>query len=601
MAKTFNRDTKGDDYASGQTQEDPAISREVEDLLKGENVNDFQAWQKLKQKYGNKIDYINEVMDAYKSVLQKIQKKAKKFKQKIFDRYAGLNLPFHELMKKAKKYQKKWNLTDAEFNMFIILALTDKSSQYAMTMPNTKLSKVLGFDTFVASTSQLNINPNEASVVEEIINKYGETKPLHAQIVMQSLTYRDASPEALTGSFNRDKHNPYSYIHPVVAALFIPKVPILDEQMLIANIGYIIKCKSMGWPISTKPDFDLYWSMITDPNNSACDPVSAIQDIKNRFNLQCELWDAVLNLRQGRYYVEMDRFLKFMRALENCRNIIHDAPDLTYVKDEGTILRRLLSAFSIHPTIISVNRLFGMMSGAQFGFPSPLSSPFDTNGLNNITTIPMITLRLPLYMGLGQQKAVSLEEALSQPQWFVENKTIVPKIIQIIHSRDVLFFYVGRRYQNINITRLNTPYCFQNLPMTVSGWEAMNDHPVNAPAVMTIMNDTFELKSVVAVEKTQVNQKSLIIGSTAMFAIRRNVEAGNFQESYFVYDPQGAGQQIWDDAKNQYGRNQPITTIAGETPFNGQDDKSFNAIARCRGTIFMYQKVSSLVPCLELM
>lgn len=589
--KTFNRDTKGDDYRGPQKD---SASKEIADLLKI-GASDYDAYKKLKPKYSGNPEQLEKILDQYKEKLHRLTKKARKFKEVLQSRYGPFNLPFPDLVKKAKKYAKKLKLADEEFDMFITLIQSEKLGSYA-TLPHNKLSKVLGYDAIMASESRLDVKPDEASIVEEIVNKYGETKPLHAQVVLQSLTYKDCAPEALTGVFDKNKQNPYAYIHPVIAALFFPKIDYLDEQMLIANIGYIVKCKKIGTPIMTKPDFDLYYAMITDPNDSACDATSAIKDLRNRFALQCELWDSVLNLRQGKYYYnDMGQLLRFMKSLENCRNIIHDAPDLTYVKDEGTILRRLLSAFSIHPTIVSVNRLWGLVSGPQVSFGG--QTPFDPVGYSNITSVPMITLRLPLNISGVAPKPVALDESLTQPQWFVENKVIVPKALQIVHSKNVLFFYVGRRYQNINVTRLNTPYCFTNLPMTVTGWESLNETPVNAPKQMMIMNDTFILRSVVAVEKTQVQRRNLIIGSTALVVKPRNIEAGDFQETYFVYDPQGAGEMFKDG--DSYTRNGPITVIPGETPFSASGDaESFTSRASTRGTIFMYQKVGSATPCM---
>ena len=586
--KTFNRDTRGDDHKS--YQKDGNISREVDELVKAQ-ATDYQAWQKLKAKYGNNPELMEKILEAYKEKLQRIYKKAKKFKQVLYDRYAGLNLPYGEILKKAKKYQRKYKFTDEEFDMFIILSMTDKSLKYSSSIPSTKMAKTLGYDAFLAASSKLNVKAEEQSIVEEIINRYGETKPLHAQILLQSLTYQDCAPEALSGEFDAKKHNPYSYVHPVVAALFIPRIKCLDEQMLMANIGYIVNCKAHEQPIMTAPDFKLYWDMIYDPNDVACTIVTnAVMDLKNRFILQTQLWDAVMNLRQGRYYLEKDGLVKFMQALENCRNVIHDAPDLTYVKDEGTILRRLLSAFSMYPTYVSINRLWGLLIGTQYGYPS---SPLEATGFSNITRVPMITLRLPLMNITNNSRAVSLEEALTQPQWFVENKVIVPKSLQIIHSNDVLFFYVGRRYQTINIARMAVPYNFTHLPMTVTGWESLNPHPVNAPKQMTIMNDTYELRSVVLVEKTNVRGgRDMIVGSSALIISQRNPSTNVYDETCFMYDPQGAG-LMYNDNAGGYTREKPIKLVPSMLPFYPQSGiESFDQKASTRGTIFMYQKVT---------
>ncbi len=591
MPGPFNRDTKEDERGS---QKDSSIEREIESLLKSK-ATDYQAWQKLKAKYGNNPELMQKILEAYKDKLQKIYKKARKFKDLMFDKYVRLGLSYGEMVKKAMKYKRKYRFSDEEFDMFTLLALTDKGSKYATEISTTRMAKTLGYDAFLAASSKLDVPANELSVVEEIVAKYGETKALHAQVLLQSLTYQDCAPEALMGDFDEKKMNPYAYIHPIVAALFLPRVRLLDEQMLMSNIGYIVHCKTKEQPVNTLPDFNLYWAMVTDPNDMACTSVDPITDLKNRFNLQTQLWQAVLNLRQGKYYYEKtDGLVQFMSAIERCKNIIHDAPDLTYVKDEGTILRRLLSAFSLYPTFVSINRLWGLLGGTQFGFPQ---SPYEASGIGNITRVPMITLRLPLNVS-GGATAVSLEEALSQPQWFVENKVIVPKSMQIIHSSDVLFFYVGRRYQTINLARIATPYNLTNLPMTVSGWESLNEHPVNAPRTMTIMNEIYELRSVVLVEKSLSHDgKPLIVGSSAMVVSPVNPVAGVFEETCFLYDPQMSGFPYKDPVTGTFKREKPIKLVPSETPFASVDGvSSFSSRARCRGTVFLYVKLSA-APC----
>lgn len=585
-----NRDTR-DNYG------DSSVAREVDELIKNQ-YTDHQAWTKLTEKYKNNVELRDNILEAYKNKLNHIYKKAKKFKQVIFDRYAGMNLPYGELLRKAKKYQKKYKFTNEEFEMFIILSMTDKASKYIETIPNSKIARTLGYDAMVTS-SKLNVKAEDQATVEEIVNRYGETKPLHAQIILQSMTYSDCAPEALLGKFDDKKHNPYSYIHPVIAALFIPKVQFLDQHMLMANIGYIVKCKAAGEPIQTLPDWKLYWNMVSDPTDAACalPNSTGIVDIRNRQILQAQLWEAVLMLRQGKYYYgegANSGLGKFMTALENCRNAVHDAPDLTYVKDEGTVLRRLLSAFSVYPTYVSINRLNGLILSGQPGFPGSATEAY---GMSNITRVPMITLRLPLDIN-NSARAIKLEEALTQPQWFVENKVIVPKHLQIIHSNDVLFFYVGRRYQTINIARMTVPYNFTNLPMTVTGWEALNTHPIHAARSIQIMNDTFHLKSVVAVEKTTVTDgnktQDLIIGSSALIVV--NDQAGT--ETVLMYDPAGVGAYLNTPpagGQQTYARDQPIKYIPSQPAFNNATGiESFDERNSSRGTIFMYVKDMNL-------
>jgi len=597
MGDKFNRDT------NEVRSKDSQIAREVQQLLREaakENVNDQEVWAKLKGKYGNNPELLSGVFEAYKERLKYIYKKALKFKRLIFDRYAGLQLSAADLIKKAKKYQHKYKLTEDEFQMFIALSLTDKSILAGIhNLPHTKMASTLGYDVAMATSSKLNVNETELKTVEEIIQLHAETKLLHSQIVIQSLTYTSCAPEAIAGKYSKDKHNAFNYIHPVIAALFIPKIKMLDECMLIANIGYIVKCKFEGKQLMTKPDFDLYWSMINDPNDHVCTmpalpgakESSAILDLKRRFELQTRIWDCVMSLRQGQYYHDKVSTASFLTVLDNCRNNVFDSPDLTYVRDEGAILRRLLSAFSIRPTIVSIHRLYGVLAGPG-GIPN---SPLDASGLNQITTVPMVTLRLPLSIA-GDNRAVVLEESLTQPQWFVENKMIVPKALQLVHSRDVLFFYVNRRFQTINLSRLRAPYNFSNLPMTIAGFEALNSHPVNFNNTMSLMGDLYELRSVVCVDALK-SKKNLIIGCSTCIIVPQGT---GIDETILLYDPQGAAQQsVTDPSKDpsdpegKYKNNEPISVIPNHLHATTGYTDSFKARACTSGTIFMYEKTSA--------
>jgi hypothetical protein len=245
-------------------------------------------------------------------------------------------------------------------------------------------------------------------------------------------------------------------------------------------------------------------------------------------------------------------------------------------------MRRLLSAFSIRPTIISINRIWGLFNGVQFGYTNPL----DIHSISKITRIPMITLRLPLNINNGNT-AVHLDEALSQTQLFVENKTIVPKAMQLIHSDEVIVFYIPRRFQTVNMIR-NIPCHFSSLPMTVAGWEQLNDHPVNFDFAMTLFNEVYNLRSVVLVESSAVN-KNLIIGSSAAILVQNDISTGYYDSTCLLYDPQGANEIFkYGDG---YGSNGPITVIPTTSAFNAPAGiESFAERARKRGTVFIYQK-----------
>ncbi|MBA42461.1 MAG: hypothetical protein CMF62_00440 [Magnetococcales bacterium] len=557
------------------------IQQKVNEIFKS-GKDDYAALAHLRGQFGDE-DVVDAVFEAYKDRQEMLVNKARKFKELIMSRYSSHNLSFPDLLKKARKYKKKYELSDSEFQYFLNLALTDKLYKNLQFMlPNTTMSRTLGYGATLATSDRLRVPANEMDVLQDILKMHGETRTLHSNLVLQTLEYKDCAPEALVGQFRPQRDDPYSYVHPIVAALFLPKVQVLEEHMLLSNMAELIKRKHEGKQLLTKPNFDLYWSLITDPNDTVCDLESPMRDLKTRVQLQTRLYDSVLNLRQGKYY--QDKLNEFLVALDSCKNNIYDAPDLTYVKDEGTMLRRLLGAFSLRPTTVSTVPFFGYVTS------NPHISP---RSVNQVTHVPMITMRLP-HGGSKSGLSVHLKEAISQAQWYVENRMLVPKTQNIIMSREVLFFYVGRRYQTINVGRASHPYNFTKLPMTVSGHEALNDMTVNYDEVIQLGDESFQLRSVVFVERSKA-MKNLITGCTAGIIQPLDIPNGRYEEGCFLYDPQGAAIMENMGSGSEYKRNPPITQIPKTDPWeNVGHVESFSTAASTRGTIFMYQRIKNL-------
>src|SRR3990172_3904527 len=141
MNKSIDR-TTGDDSKSHKDS-DTIIKKEIAVLLK-KNMNDHRVIASLREKYSDR-DLVHAIFEAYKDRLSYINKKAKKFKTLMLSHYEGRNLTQSDLIKKAKKYQGKLGLSDAEFNMFIQYVISEKGLEdEAFSLPATKMAKTLG-------------------------------------------------------------------------------------------------------------------------------------------------------------------------------------------------------------------------------------------------------------------------------------------------------------------------------------------------------------------------------------------------------------------------------------------------------------------------
>jgi hypothetical protein len=535
-----------------------------------EGIDDFQIIDRLRKKYPKDEQFVQKIFDTYKDRKSYIQRKAEKFKTLILNKYSDLST--HEQLEKAKKFRKKYNFTDDEFDAFIRIVRTQKYSDnnIGQSIVSTPVSKALGYSSNMVTQSTLNVSPNETGVLQDIVRINEATKILHDQVVVQSLTYRDCSPQAVGGKFNFKTNDIFSYVHPVLAALFLPRIKYLDEHMLIGSLSNIIRCRYENRPIATQPEYELYWDIITDPNEALCtsSKKSPFTDLRNRIILQTKLWESVLNLRQGKYFANNP--MDFLAAIDNCNNNIFDAPDQTYVKDEGSILRRVLGAFSLRPTIVSLVPFSGIAGNTG-------SYNLDAMSVSRISTVSMLTLRLPLNIR-DNTKGISLTNTFEQPQWFVENKMIVPKIQTVIHSRDVLFFYANRRYQSINFGRINAPNNFQMLPTTVSGFETVNNTPIYFSEDHDIDNNSFLLRSIIRVDVSSY-QANLIIGSSAVILQQMDAALDRHENKYLVYNPKA----IYDISKKE--EDLESATIGKYDDFN-------QVLANCSttGTVFIYVK-----------
>jgi hypothetical protein len=121
-----------------------------------------------------------------------------------------------------------------------------------------------------------------------------------------------------------------------------------------------------------------------------------------RSKAQIELFNTVLNLRQGRYYGKardgaginsLDRFLK-----SNVWTYV-DAPDFNASLDDGTFLRNLLAVFSIRPTLVQFSKIELLLGSV----PNVVKS--------TLMNVPVINLRLPENIN-NRECNVSLNGAL---------------------------------------------------------------------------------------------------------------------------------------------------------------------------------------------
>ncbi len=577
--KHYSRN-KSSTFDSSRGGKGSVVQNEVQKLFKKSDGHISQHdLLKLRNKY-NDEEIVAEIQEEFAEKQRMINKKADKFARIIRERYANSNYPFHKLLAKALKWKKELNLTDDEFENFKRRYEQELAGYKTpdVHIPNTNMSKVLGSVSIDTTGTGFKVSDEDFRVLQELLRLFEETKPLHAQVILQSMTYTDCDFEALSGKFHRNLgNNPGNHVHPVVAALFLPKIQVVDDHFLFGNIAGIVKARYEKAPLRTKPDYELFYSLVTDPNDVVCDRVSALKDLLNRANLQTQLWNSVLSLRNGQYYNKSSQ--EFLMSVDVCRLNRWDTPDLVYGRYDGTVIKRLVAAFSFRPTVVATTPIYNMVT----------TNPYVQNVVPQVTSLPMVNLRLPL--SINNNDSVNLADALEQSQWFIENGQIVPKNQSLIYSRGLLIFYVDRRSHVLRVGDMN-PFNFNRLPAAIAGFERLNQRGVNFETSFTLREDEYQLRSVVVCETNNKvdKDKKLIIGSSTIIMIHPNAEANKFDSEYLQYDPLGVRDSFFDATSGTTTYNEPVTIIPGTRDLSDtQDGMNFVDMARTRGTIFIYE------------
>jgi len=562
------------------------IDREANKLLR-KNLENRKSGDvllaELRSKYKDE-EIVETIRSKYVDKLRKVRKLAEKIYEKLVSKYP--NLSIKEYITKVAEYKKKYNFDDSEMQSILQILFRNKqvvqNSEF-LEIGQNEMGRTLGFQMATGNySSKMEVRPDEMEQLQSILQLNAATKELHQQIQLQSLIYDDVSRKAVAGEFDKQRVNIFSYVHPVVAALFLPKIEFIENHMLRASISNIIQKRYEGSHLETQPDFELYYDISTDPSEVACNvdynyilngKSRPVNDLLARVNVQVKLWEAVLNLRQGKYYT--NDLSSFIGAIDTCRNSVFDAADFAYVKDEGTILRKLFSAFSIRPIVVCTAPVLGVAT---------TNPPLSNLATTHITTIPMLSYRVSPTDRRGNN--YSLNHALYQRQLYIHKRQLIFKTQHVMYCRDILVIYVHRRFQTVNLSKLARPYELLKLPVTVSAYEKLHVAKVDFGFTINVNNiQRFDIKSIVVVELSP-HDNSMIIGCSALVKVGNPDTASN-SNSVLYYNPLDLN--ISDDNKYVY----PLRYTDLRVPnSNGRD---FYNVGSKQGTLFIYTAVGGML------
>jgi hypothetical protein len=486
------------EFQRGPRPSGDTVESEVQRLLKEFHGKlPYSEVQKLKSKYNDKL--VDGIQEAFSHKLKHVQKSAEEFAKRVHEKY-GSDYPMHKLLEKARKYKQKRNLTDGEFEEFRraferILANSPTYTKTEYSRPSTNLGRTLGTIN-IDPVEGLKVGEDDYAVLQDILKMHGANKITHNQVVLQSLTHDvDVWLNNISNiQYDSTKHNYMNSIHPVVFAMFASKIHLFEHRVILANLPNIIRARYNKESVQTKPDYELLYDLITDPNDVVCDRTSPLKDLKNRCILQDALQRCVLNMRMNRLWEPCSAELAI--AIESCRLMNVENPELLYSGDESVYFRRIVNTFSLRPTVVRTDDALTL----------------NQNSFQQITSVPVVsslnimTLRLPPQQ--AKQNPINIADAMAQSQFFIENGRFVTKNQQVIYSRNVLLFNILRKYNRIFMNKLFAPFNFQNLPTSVSALEKINDTPVRADLEMRVgsSQDVFHLRAALVSKMTDLPQ-----------------------------------------------------------------------------------------------
>ena len=549
--------------------------KEVQYLLKN-GVSELtpDIINRLRSKFSDD-HVVDAIMESFADRKTKIGKVAAIFIDAFQRKYKNefFSMSMSKFMKRALKYKSKYDFSNEELEeakRIFEARIYNSGGVSNFVYPNTNLSRVLGYPITESTDTIKTSNTDDYAYLQEIIKLFQLYKSLHSYVVIQTMTYTDMQIEGLAGFFNRDRHNVNVHVHPLLAALFVPKISQLEERMLYANIAGIINTKYNRQRILTKPDFELFYSMVIDPADTVCDVTSPMKDLKNRVEVQIQLWNNVYNLRSGKYFEASS--LEFMAYIDKCKISNIDNPNLIYLSDEGVILRRLFSIFSYRPILVQTMPILGYIT------VNPLNMPVT---INTVTSIPFITYRLPRVNMEG--KVYKLDDAIKQINYYMENGSFVPKMTNMLNVSGPIIFYVPRRFTALPlyITSPLTNY------FTLDKYNNSNAHYQRINELNMDFDDKLEVKTYGDPNTAKpyylrsflmyeiMPNTSIVLGhSTVLYNYTRDTDQKIISgpNDAYIYDPRNAHKQ----EANGYAFRKNNTTV------------ELTVLGQARGTVFIY-------------
>jgi hypothetical protein len=574
------------------------VNKEVERLIsEGKTTLTLQDYETLRRKYPNDSTLYEKVMEAFSERARDVRRTARKFYNLIMKNVLEGSTSGHTLysiLSLAKSYAKENGLSPAEMEEFRRLVETKLSSDVdeqpkedksLFPSPNvTSFSKLLG-TVAVESNNGLQLKSSEYGVLDEIVKIYATTRTLHASVIIQSMLHQDCSAISLDGKYDPNRHNPAVHVNPLLFALFVPKFNSVDERMLLSNIANVVKAKYQKESIGTLPDYRLFYALVTDKNDVVCDSESPIKDLRNRVLLQQHLWSSVIAIRAGKYFDATAS--EFVNAIDNCKFSVY-SPEVANMGDESMILKRLFAAFSFNPITVVSAPLYNSMNYDQYN---------SVGYTQEVYNVPYLQINVPPSAAISTP--ISINDVLNQTVYEFKNNTFVQRQRRIHSADEIVAVSLSRKFRTPKIPNNNALPFYAALPLTISGYETINQSKIDIPPSIPVGESNYQLRSAVFAEMilpvslagdgvpNAAGMEEVMVGTSAMVLCN---------SQWAAYRPVliHAGGIYGNPNKPGGDSNSPIIKLPPAVDAEGLPDQDRDPmeILRRRGLVLFYKKVN---------
>ncbi len=278
---------------------------ENKDIL---NFDDEDLYNEISKNFSD-AEVVTLIFNLMSKRIKSINEKALTFRDNIIKKYRYLHNP-QKIIEKANKYMRYLNLTPEEKTIFINSFKknfkTPLTGQYngpkEIQGQFNSMSKFLNYNT--RRTGKLNFESSDVPIIKEIINLTNSHNEMYNNNISHIIkTHRAITNQGITKYYDGILVNPNAKITecipPIIFALFANVIPTLDKNLLISNIGMIIK-KSYEHKVLNNYEQNLIDSLAHDTDeyiDKSGNTLTVAQDLLYRVKIQISLWKLVLFLR----------------------------------------------------------------------------------------------------------------------------------------------------------------------------------------------------------------------------------------------------------------------------------------------------------------